>query len=185
MRLPFRFLMLLASLLILPARADNELQVVVQRNRAAEQAFFDIRASGFARATPDHVWQVLTDYERQPEYVPNLSSARVVSRNGADVVLEQNGQGGFFFIRHAIHLLIRVTERAPSMIDVSLISGNMKRYGARWQLTPAEQAGMSGTRIEYSGIIEPDFFVPPLVGNAIVQGDVRKMLEAVIAQLEK
>jgi hypothetical protein len=52
-------------------------------------------------------------------------------------------------------------------------------------VTPAEQAGISGTRLDYNGAIEPNFFVPPLVGNAIVQTDIRKMLEAVIVELEK
>lgn len=173
------------AMLALPVQAAGAVDIAVTRNRAEPQAYFDIRASGFAHAAPERVWQVLTDYERQPDYVPNLLRARILSRNGAEVLLEQDGRGGFFMFHRAIHLQVRVTEKPPSSIEVTLVSGDMKRYSARWLLSPAEQAGISGTRIEYTGAIEPDFFVPPLVGNAIVQTDIRKMIEAVIAELEK
>ncbi len=179
--------LLIATVVLLtsPAKAAPVIDITVTRNRTSEQAYFDIRASGFAHATPERVWQVLTDYERQPDYVPNLLHARILSRNGAEVLLEQDGQSGFFIFHHAIHLQVRVTEKPPSSIEVALVSGDMKRYSARWSISPAEQAGISGIRLDYTGAIEPDFFVPPLVGNAIVQTDIRKMLEAVIIELEK
>ncbi len=173
------------AMLASPATAASTIDIAVTRNHISEQPYFDIRASGFANATPERVWQVLTDYERQPAYVPNLLRARILSRNGAEVLLEQDGRGGFFVFHHTIHLQVRITEKPPSSIEVALVSGDMKRYSARWSMTPTEQAGISGTRLDYTGAIEPDFFVPPLVGNAIVQTDIRKMLEAVIVELEK
>ena len=179
------FCLSLATLSISSARAAGSLDIKVQRTHAETGAFFDIRASGFARAPLEHVWQVLTDYQRQAEYVPNLTGARIISRSGSEVLLDQNGNGGFFFFKRAVHLQVRVVETPKSIIEVGLVSGDMKRYSARWQLTPTELNGESGTRIDYAGSLEPDFFVPPLIGNAIVQNDIRKMLAAVIDELEK
>ncbi|MEB0137268.1 SRPBCC family protein [Actimicrobium sp. CCC2.4] len=173
------------TMLALPARAAASIDIAVTRNHASKQAYFDIRASGFAHTTPEHVWQVLTDYERQPDFVPNLLRARILSRNGPEVLLEQDGRSGFFIFQRAIHLQVLITEKSPTSIDVALVSGDMTRYSARWLVSPVEQAGVSGTRIDYIGAIEPNFFVPPLIGNAIVQTDIRKMLEAVISELEK
>jgi ribosome-associated toxin RatA of RatAB toxin-antitoxin module len=173
------------ALLALPAKAAASIDIAVTRNHASQQAYFDIRASGFARATPERVWQVLTDYERQPNFVPNLLRARILSRNGPEVLLEQDGRSGFFIFQRAVHLQVLITEKSPTTIDVALVSGDMTRYSARWSMSPAEQAGVSGTRIDYTGAVEPNFFVPPLIGNAIVQTDIRKMLEAVITELEK
>jgi ribosome-associated toxin RatA of RatAB toxin-antitoxin module len=173
------------AMLASPVKAASTVDINVTRNHLSGQSYFDIRANGFAHATPDRVWQILTDYERQPDYVPNLLRARILSRIGAEVLLQQEGRSGFFVFHHAIRLLVRVTETPPTSIDVALVSGDMKRYSARWSISPAEQAGIRGTRLEYTGAIEPDFFIPPLVGNAIVQADIRKMLEAVITELEK
>lgn len=161
------------------------IDVEVQRSRVDSDTYFDIRASAFTHATPERVWQLLTNYEQQSDYVPNLTAAHVLARSGNEVILEQDGRGGFFFFRRRVHLQVRVVERAPGNIDVTLISGDMKRYSAHWQLAPAGQNGEFGTRIDYGGTLEPDFFVPPLIGNAIVKADVQRMLSAVVDQLEK
>lgn len=38
---------------------------------------FNLRTSACVHATPEQVWQVLTDYPRLPDFVPNLLSVRV------------------------------------------------------------------------------------------------------------
>lgn len=178
------FLALLLAL-ALPACAADTPEVTVARNRSTGSAYFEISASVVARAAPAHVWAVLTDYERQPDYVPNLLRAKVIARDGNERVLEQDGRSSFLFFQHAMHLQVRVREQAPTRIDVELISGDMKHYSAHWQLSPVELEGATATRIDYSGSLEPDFFVPPLIGNALVRNDVRKMLAAVVLELEK
>lgn len=172
--------LLLILSISLAANAGVPPEVSVHRNRNAGPAWFEIMASVMARATPQHVWQVLTDYEHQPDYVPNLLSARVMSRDGAEIVLDQEGRSSFLFFQHAVHLRVRISEQPQVRIDVMLVSGDMKHYSARWRLTPTEIDGVASTRIDYSGILEPDFFVPPLIGNALVKTDVRKMLSAVV-----
>ena len=168
-----------------PISAPAAIDVAVQRIRQDGATSFEIRASVFTHAAPERVWRLLTNYEQQPDYVPNLDAAHVRARSGNEVILEQAGRGGFFFFQRQIHLQVRVTERAPNNIEVALISGDMKRYSAHWQLTPAGQNAEDGTRIDYDSNLEPDFFVPPLIGSAIVKADVRRMLSAVVEQLEK
>ena len=160
-------------------------QVTVQRQHTDDSAYFEVHASAFTHASQERVWQQLTDYQRQPDYVPNLTSARIVARNGSEVVLDQEGRGGFFFFKRALHLQVHVQETQKSAIDVTLVSGDMKRYTAHWRISPAEVQGESGTQIDYEGSLEPNFFVPPMIGNAIVLSDIRKMLAAVIDELEK
>jgi hypothetical protein len=44
---------------------------------------------------------------------------------------------------------------------------------------------MQGTLISYAGTMEPDFFVPPLVGESAVQANVRKMVAAVVKEIDR
>jgi hypothetical protein len=44
--------------------------------------------------------------------------------------------------------------------------------------------GSEGTRIRYTGYLEPAFFVPPVVGPAVVSGDVKNMVRAVMAEID-
>ncbi|WP_332878953.1 SRPBCC family protein [Massilia sp. S19_KUP03_FR1] len=143
---------------------------------------YRITSSGTVAASPATVWRILTDYERMPEYVPDLRSARVLSRDGAKVIIEQQGGVQFLVFSRAIHLVVQVQERAPDQIDVSLVDGDMKVYRASWALRPA---GAGGTRVDYSATIAPKFYVPGLVGTSIVRKDIANMMAAVLARLDR
>ena len=41
--------------------------------------------------TVDHLWQVLTDYEGLSDFIPNLSSSKLIERSGNQVTLVQIG----------------------------------------------------------------------------------------------
>ncbi len=180
-----RLLLIVGLLSSQAVHAADTPEVAVVRLRFAGATLFEVRASVFARASVEHAWQLLTDYERQPDYVPNLTSARIVARDGNEVVLDQDGRGGFLFFKRGVHLQVHVTENPKSTIDVTLLSGDMKHYTAHWQLTAVGVGAEAGTRIDYGGSLEPDFFMPPLIGNAMLRSDVRKMLTAVIGEIEK
>ena len=161
---------------------DGNVRVSVKRNHIKGRILFEIQVSGLVHATPQQTWAVLTDYERLPDFVPDLLSSKLLSRRGAQAVLEQQGSVGFLFMRQVIHLVVRVTEQPFSTLDVALVAGNMKHYASHWELAPLDQGG---TRIAYRGSLEPDFFVPLLLGRVMVRADVQKMLAAVVAEVER
>ncbi len=164
---------------------SSNAEVTVKRIKNGATTFFEVRASGFARATPERSWRVLTDYERLSEFVPNLRASKLLSRTGNQAVIEQQGKGSVLFLTQNIHLVMRVKEQPNSSIEVALVSGDMKHYVAHWELVPSTQNGIEGTRINYSGKMEPDFFVPPVFGKMIVRNDVKEMVEAFIKEIEK
>lgn len=163
--------------------SEGSIKVSVQRNHKKGRILFEIQVKGLVRATPQQTWAVLTDYGRLSEFVPDLLSSKLLSRCGDEVIVEQQGSLGFLFIQQAIHLVVRVTEHPFSTLDVALVEGDMRHYASRWELVPV--APDAGTLITYRGSMEPDFFVPLLLGRVMVQADVRKMLTAIIAEVER
>lgn len=160
------------------------LEVRAERIHRDGMSWFDIDANGFVSATPQQAWKVLTDYERLPQFVPELVHSRVMKRTGNEVLLEQESRAGFLFFSYNLRMTVRVTEQAFSAIDIALVSGGMKRYDARWELEGIQENGREGTRIRYSAQMEPEFFVPPLIGQPFVQASVRKTVEAVVREIE-
>jgi hypothetical protein len=59
----------------------------------------------------------------------------------------------------------------------------MKHYESRWELIPMPETG--GTRIVYSGKMAPNFYVPGLLGTNIIRGDIERMMNAVLARIDK
>lgn len=163
----------------------GSVEVSVRRIQQGEQAFFEMHAIGFAHNSPKKAWQVLSDYERLHEFVPNLLSSKLLERDGEEAMVEMRGRVGFFIMTRTIHLVLRVVENPFSALDIALVAGDMKLYATHWELAPSTLNGVSGTRISYSGRLEPDFFVPPLLGATILRADVKQMLEAVIAEIDK
>ena len=156
----------------------------VERVDGAEgDKVYQIRSSGTVEAAPAVVWRILTDYNHLADYLPNLKSTRVVSRNGGTVIVEQLGTARFLFFSRTIRLVVQVNERAPDRIDIGLIEGDMKVYRASWELRPL--AGATGTRVVYTATIVPKFDVPGIVGTNVVRNDIAKMMAAVLLRLDR
>jgi ribosome-associated toxin RatA of RatAB toxin-antitoxin module len=167
----------------LPAAAQRPaLEVSVKRVEVDGHDQFEVHASGTVHAVPAVVWRILTNYERHPEFVPDLKRTRVLSRTGNRVMLEQAGQARFLFFKRDIHLVVAVTEEPMSSIDVDLVEGDMKVYDCRWELIPLPDNG--GTRIVYSGRMVPRFYVPGVLGSNIIRSDVERMMAAVLAHID-
>ena len=156
-------------------------EVSVQRLKWEGRNMYEISVNGAVRAPPATAWRVLTDYEQLSEFVPDLQSCRVLSRNGNEVVVEQYGTAHFLFIPKPLHLVVRALETPITSVDIHLVSGDMKLYASRWELVALPGGG---TRIVYGGRLIPDFYVPGLLGARLIRADVERMLTAVLARIE-
>jgi ribosome-associated toxin RatA of RatAB toxin-antitoxin module len=160
-----------------------KLQVSVKRITQDALQMYEVDANGTVQAPLPTVWRILTGYDRMEEFVPDLVSCRVLSRNGNEVIIEQFGTARFLFMSRSIHLIVRATEQPMSSIDIALISGDMKHYESRWELVPVPETG--GTRVIYTGRMMPNFYVPGILGTNIIRGDIERMMGAVLARLDK
>ena len=166
-----------------PAAAQpGKLEVAVKRVAAGDLHVFEVVSTGEVSAAPAAVWKILTNYERMPDFVPDLKTTKVLSRSGNRVVLEQYGVARFLFLSRAIQLVVQATEEPMTAIDIALVSGDMKVYNCRWELVPTEAGG---TRILYTGKLVPKFYVPGMLGSTIIRADIERMMQAVLARLER
>ncbi len=157
-------------------------EVEVKRIDTDGEQVFVVTASGTVKASPAAVWKVLTDYEAMPDYVPDMDKSKVISRAGNRVLIEQAGVARFLFLSRAIELVVHASEEPISSIDIKLVSGDMKLYSCRWEMTPVPETG--GTRIAYSGKMVPKFYVPGMLGSNIIRRDIERMMKAVLERLD-
>ena len=169
--------------LSLPGMAQPLLpEVLVTRVDAAGEQEFEVAASGTVKAAPSQVWKVLTDYEAMPEFVPDLKKNKVMSRTGNRAIIEQAGVARFLFLSRPIHLVVQAAEEPMSAIDISLITGDMKVYTCRWELTALPDGG---TRVTYTGKMVPKFYVPAMLGSNLIRRDIERMMKAVLQRLDQ
>jgi hypothetical protein len=126
-------------------------------------------------------WQVLTDYDRLADFVPDLRASRVISAPGAPLRIEQRGETGFLLFRFAIDVVLEIEETPPSRLGFRAIRGNMRRMRGEWRIERTD----TGIRLGYEAEMEPDFWVPPLIGPAVMRRDVASQVAGVVREIER
>lgn len=123
--------------------AAAEVSVAVQRR--GDGLAIEARATLDADAAT--AWRVLTDYDRYPEFVPDLAASRVVAREGPKVTVEQSGEARIWMLRVPLAVTYEITEFAPYRLRSRAVAGTMRLLDSEYRLTTVP----SGARLDYSG----------------------------------
>lgn len=106
------------------------------------------------------LWQLLTDYDRLADYIPNLTVSRQVEHPKGGIRLEQIGAQCFLNIKFCARVLLDMQERFPEEIGFSMIEGDFKQFLGRWRLQPALIGDQPGTLLSYEVIVQPPLAMP-------------------------
>ena len=73
------------------------------------------------------------------------------------------------------------TEAAPQRLEFRAIRGNMRSMRGEWRIGKT----VSGILLEYSAELEPSFWVPPLIGPAVMRRDIAAQIGGVVREIER
>lgn len=133
------------------------------------------------RASRQQAWAVITDYERYPEFVPDLKRCRVIERNGGVVLLEQEGEAGFVLFHYPIRVRLEVTEQPAQRVSARAVQGNFRQMDGTYEL----QEDGGALVFAYRGRLVPDFVLPPLIGMAAVRGATERQLGGLVGEIHR
>ncbi|MEO0868210.1 MAG: SRPBCC family protein [Cyanobacteria bacterium J06642_11] len=108
----------------------------------------------------EHVWQVLTDYERLAEFVPNLTESRLLNRPDGGIRLEQIGAQCFLNFKFCARVILDMTETFPRELGFSMVEGDFKKFMGKWSLQPAIIGSQSATVLSYELVVQPPLAMP-------------------------
>jgi carbon monoxide dehydrogenase subunit G len=171
---------LLVAVLVLHvvvAGAADDLSVDVKRNGRS----FAVRAAATVAAPVAMVWEVLTDYDNLARFIPGLSSSAVQSRAANRVLIEQKGEARFLVFSYPIEVRLEVLESPSDSISSREVGGNLKRMTGRYDL----RSGTDGVLLRYTGELEPDFELPPIIGTLAVRTMVEEQFAAMVGEIER
>jgi len=170
----------LAAVAIVLATADTacEDRVRVEAHREGEAVIVEARAA--LHVDLAMAWEVLTGYDRYPQFIPDLTSSRVLSRSGSDVVVEQKGQFAFLVFRLPLEVTMNVSERPRTGISSRAIGGTFREMTGSYELA---QAG-EDLQLTYSGRMVPRFGLLSLMGTAAVKAAVEKQFGALVREMQ-
>lgn len=168
--------LLVATSAAAAARVDD-MQVTVERSEGG----LLVHVSLFVEVPPTIAWQVMTDYERMTAFIPDLQESRVVSAPGEKTRVLQKGIAHIGWFSHEYEVEREVELTPETSIRSHGIRGNMRKLEMDTHLA-AEGAGC---RINYRGLSIPDFWVPPILGPALVKRQVMQQFSAMAAEMRR
>ncbi|HVT35955.1 MAG TPA: SRPBCC family protein [Nevskiaceae bacterium] len=162
--------------------------------QAAEPAVTVTRADGVYSVqmhaqldvTPAHADAVFTRYENLPRINP---AVEVVQRRGggadATRLYTQVRVCVAFFCKHLhqVQDMRRAQHDGIYEIDAQVLpgQGELKRGAAHWRIAPCG----NGSCLEFSAQLQPDFWVPPLIGPWLIQRKLREEAEVTVQGIER
>jgi Polyketide cyclase / dehydrase and lipid transport len=152
-------------------------EVVVHATRDGDVLL--IEATAEFEGTIAQAWEVLTDYDRLPEFIPNLRLSRVIERGRGAVTVEQKGEARLLIFSYPIEVRLAINESPPVKLVSRVVAGNFREMSGVYTL-----GGQEGrVRLRYSGRMTPDFFVPPVVGTWILRYHVHETFAALVDEI--
>jgi hypothetical protein len=140
-----------------------------------------VTASAEIEGTIARTWEVLTDYNRLAEIVPDLRVSRVISRQGNLVQLEQKGEARLLFFSFPLDVRLAITEHPRERIVSRAVSGNFRDMRGAYTL----EEGEGRVLLRYKGSMVPDFYVPPLIGTWLLRHSVEATFQALVNEIER
>ncbi|MBT8079479.1 MAG: SRPBCC family protein [Gammaproteobacteria bacterium] len=158
-----------ALLMSAPVTAADLRDVVVER----EESRYKLRSETYFDADPESLYRVLTDYD----HFDKISSTFVEARN---IEPDEHGRPRFYtrmegcvllfcksYIRTG-HLVLTPVSDIVAIVDPEL--SNFRFARERWQFIEDGD----GTLLIYTFEMEPDFWIPPVVGPFVVKRVLRR-----------
>ena len=155
--------------------ADRDLLVRVDMVGEEIRTYVSI----FVPASQERVWDVLTDYEKEPAYLSDLHVSKIVSRSGDRLRVFQKASVRFGPFTFPIETLRDIRLVAPVRMESRLVSGTMTKYDSTIELQPEG----AGTRIIIRSQAIAGSALAALAGESFVKRETEDHFRQVRAEI--
>jgi hypothetical protein len=140
-----------------------------------------IEASTHLKSDAKTAWRVLTDYDRYGEFIPGVSSSRVVDRRGTRVVVEQSEELALWLLHVPFDVTYAIQEFPPNRVQSRATASALPPLESSYVLTPVA----SGVRLDYVGRIGRGWLLSGRIGENAVRRDVVRQFTALADEIER
>jgi len=172
-----RILLCLCALTGTVCAAEPQVQVKVERSGDA----FVIDATTDVPVPRRTAWDVLTDLDHMVGVISNLTSSKILTRNGNDLRVAQEGTAKFGIFTYSFVSEREIRLEPMKRIVARQVSGNARRFESVMEL--AREGGL--TRLHYHAELVPDSGIARLFGGPFVEHEIEEELQALVAEMTR
>jgi hypothetical protein len=148
-----------------------------------DRYFLSLKA--YLDAPPKAVFAVITDYERLHELHRRIRESRLGRRIDADTVEVYTRFWGCLagIFCKGMEQVERIEEVPPVELHATVIAekSDLKSGTVSWRLAPDG----AGTLLSYDSRMDPDFWVPPVIGDGLLKRSISRTTLDMIQRVEE
>ncbi len=118
-------------------------------------------------------WEVMTDFDHMTFILGNLTSSKVISRNGNIIIIRQKGSASYGFLSFPFESEREIRLEPMKRILARNLSGTLKRMDSEVDISSADQTVL----INYHAEIVPDSLLARIFGVPFVRHEVAEQLQ--------
>lgn len=121
-------------------------------------------------------WEHLSDMVQGVEVLPRAQGEAARIRMTLRMCL-------MLYCRNVVKVQ-QITLEGPDKLHAALVphaDNNFRMAQEHWRIV----AEKNGTRVQYRAHLQPDFFVPPVIGPLLIKSMIRKELKSAVTRLEQ
>jgi ribosome-associated toxin RatA of RatAB toxin-antitoxin module len=129
-----------------------------------------------------NAWQVFTDFDAMPRFLPGMEASKILSREGRRVTVQQRGrhQYGIFSKRYESERELTMNE--PALIESRSLPGDEMAIASSTSFTPTQSDGCA---IAYSATIGLPAWVPRVTAIGFVKSLAITQMQAMLAEVKR
>jgi ribosome-associated toxin RatA of RatAB toxin-antitoxin module len=143
-------------------------------------------AKVLVNASPQVVWNVLTDYANLPRFIPNMASSKILENKGDRKVVEQVDSRQVFLINIQSRTKIALQETFQKQIDFKLVDGDLDSLKGYWKMelvSPYPGAKPNQVLITHNVAAQPKSSVPLSTFYDIFKNSLSETLAAISGEV--
>ncbi|MCU0536928.1 MAG: hypothetical protein MUD14_23825 [Hydrococcus sp. Prado102] len=117
----------------LPSQKPNNVEVWTEK---IDRDRYQISAKLLIPHSRQQVWQVITDYEALPDFIPNLVKSQRLTHPELGIRVEQIGSKCAFHFCFSARVVVDFIEHFPHKIQFQMVEGDFKVFSGEWKLLP-------------------------------------------------
>lgn len=172
-----------ATLILMLLASNTTLALDLQNlNVTKEGRTYKIRMTFSITSSPDQVMAILTDYSFPDRLNPKVTAREIISlQNGITRVRTKIHSCVFFFCKDVV--LIQDVTIVANTIQADIVpdKSDFRSGTLRWSVTSSNDGG---SQITFDANMEPDFFIPPLIGGYFIRKRLKQEILATAQRLE-
>lgn len=125
------------------------------------------------------VFEVLSDYEGIPRFMPDIKKSVVHERNGERTIVEQEAVSRVMLFSKRVYLMLEVQRTADALRFRDTSARSFHRYDGSWHVSRQGPR----TIIDYRLTADPSFSVPSFLIRRLLERDAHETLDRLRAEM--